>query len=874
MTSRNTTFLKAILLLIGLGMIGALVGCSSSNSTPTVTVAITATSGGGQSANAGATFANPLVANVTTNGTATSGATVTFTCPASGASCTFTSSGTATETDTTDANGNATSSLPIANTTAGTYSVTASVALASTAATFSLTNNSGPVVAVLSGSPQDTATSTAFALPLSVSVTLGGSAVPDGTTVTFTAPASGASGTFTSNGTATETDTTTGGVATSSVFTANATAGGYTVVASTPGGTSANFILGNESGTAASIVATSGDGQSATAGTGFTNPLVATLTDAGSNPVVGALVTFTCPASGASCTFASNGTATETDATDVNGNATSSAVTANGTAGSYSVTAADFDNPAITTSFGLTNNPSSTPVTLAPGNYVFQVTGTDTNDSFYTYAGTFNVNASGAITGGEQDFSDYNYFVSAEAITGGTVTASSASASGDSNILITLNFDPSAETYINNGAGFATLDASLVSASQALIIEFDNWATSSGELDLQATTLSQPATTGYAFFLGGVDGDELPLSIGGVMNVDGTGTISGDGSIFDVNDEGELFPGLALSASTVTAPDAFGFVTFTLNSPNISGSPGLILDGYMVDANHIRLVENWEEDSVEATTGGSALGQTGTGTFSNASISGSTYVFGTAGSDTVTNVLTVAGQLTFNADGTVSGNLSYNDFASQSPQGGTTLATETATYSVDAAGAGDVTITGLTDNATFVYNLQLYLTGDGHAYVISMDADNPFNGDSADVLAGRSVIQTTSPITAGTFSGTYSLGLGGVDGNTFFEQDGVGTIVSDGVGTFAGFQDQNQILVNGTQTVDGDASGTFAITSTNGVFTVNPGGGGSVTAYIADPTQGVVIENDDSDVNLGYYVLQAGGSAKRPSGSAKKPTKR
>ncbi len=869
MTSRNSTFLKATLLLIGLGMIAALVGCSSSSSTPTVTVAITATSGGGQSS----PFTNPLVANVTTNGTATSGATVTFTCPASGASCTFTSSGTATETDTTDVSGNATSSLPIANSTAGTYSVTASVALASTSATFSLTNVAGPVVAVLSGSPQDTATSTAFALPLSVNVTLGGSAVPDGTSVTFTAQpsAGGASGTFTSNGTGTETDVTTGGVAISSVFTANATAGGYTVLASTPGGTSATFILGNESGTAASIVATSGDGQSATAGTAFTNPLVATLTDAGSNPVVGALVTFTCPASGASCTFASNGTATETDTTDVNGNATSSAVTANATAGSYSVTAADFDNPAITTSFGLTNNPSSTPVTLAPGNYVFQVTGTDTNDSFYTYAGTFNVNASGAITGGEQDFSDYNYFVSAEAITGGTVTASSASASGDTNILITLNFDPTAETYINNGAGFATLDASLVSASQAQIIEFDNWATSSGELDLQATTLSQPATTGYAFFIAGVDGDELPLSVGGVMNVDGAGTISGDGSIFDVNDEGDLFPGLVLSASTVTAPDAFGFVIFSLNSPNIDGAPGLILDGYMVDANHIRLVENWEEDTVEATTGGSALGQTGAGTFSSASISGSTYVFGTAGSDTVTGVLSVAGQLTFNADGSVSGNLSYNDFDSQSPQGGTTLATETATYSVDAAGAGDVTITGLTDNATFVYNLQLYLTGDGHAYVISMDSDNPFNGDSADVLAGRSVIQTTSPITAGSFSGNYTLGLGGVDGETFFEQDGVGTILADGVGSFAGFQDQNQILVNGNQTVDGDASGTFAVTSTNGVFTVNPGGGGAVTAYVADPTQGVVIENDDSEVTLGYYVIQAGGSAKRPSGSAKKP---
>ena len=82
----------------------------------------------------------------------------------------------------------------------------------------------------------------------------------------------------------------------------------------------------------------------------------------------------------------------------------------------------------------------------------------------------------------------------------------------------------------------------------------------------------------------------------------------------------------------------------------------------------------------------------------------------------------------------MSGTLSFNDVSRQTPQGGTTLAAG-ATYSV--AKTGDVTVTSLsggTAKYAFTYNLQLYLTGDGHALVISMD--------TADVLAGLGFQQT------------------------------------------------------------------------------------------------------------------------------------
>ncbi|HXA18384.1 MAG TPA: lamin tail domain-containing protein [Thermoanaerobaculia bacterium] len=81
------------------------------------------------------------------------------------------------------------------------------------------------------GTPQSAIVGNAFAATLQATVRDAGNTPISGTGVTFTAPASGASGTF-SNGTTTASVITDGsGVATSPVFTANATAGPYSVTA-------------------------------------------------------------------------------------------------------------------------------------------------------------------------------------------------------------------------------------------------------------------------------------------------------------------------------------------------------------------------------------------------------------------------------------------------------------------------------------------------------------------------------------------------------------------------------------------------------------------------------------------------------------------
>src|ERR1044071_2191593 len=89
--------------------------------------------------------------------------------------------------------------------------------------------------------------------------------------------------------------------------------------------------------TLSTITATAGTPQSAVIGTAFSTQLQATVRDNGGNPVHGASVTFTAPASGASGTFA-GGTTTATVTTNSSGVATAPVFTANGVAGAYSVT--------------------------------------------------------------------------------------------------------------------------------------------------------------------------------------------------------------------------------------------------------------------------------------------------------------------------------------------------------------------------------------------------------------------------------------------------------------------------------------------------------------------------------------------------------
>ncbi len=104
------------------------------------------------------------------------------------------------------------------------------------------------------------------------------------------------------------------------------------------------------SGAPATIITTAGTPQDARALAAYATPLQVTVRDGSGNPVAGASVTFTAPASGASVT-----PVTANALTDAAGIATAPALTANGVVGAFTVTAtvAGVATPA---SFALTNS--------------------------------------------------------------------------------------------------------------------------------------------------------------------------------------------------------------------------------------------------------------------------------------------------------------------------------------------------------------------------------------------------------------------------------------------------------------------------------------------------------------------------------------
>lgn len=290
------------------------------------------------------------------------GVTVTFTAPTSGASGTFAGGVT---TAVTDGSGAATSALFTANHVVGPYEVTAQAEGVAVPALFQAFNDPGvPVsIAVAGGASQAAAVTTAFASPLSVVVRDSDSNPVAGVTVVFSRPDTGPSGTFA--GGVNTAVTNASGIATSEVFTANENAGAYVVRAlfavtgspgtnsggsslsgntsitasgagSSPAFSPALFPLTNQAGPASVIAATGGTPQSAEVNNAFALRLVATVTDAHSNPVSGVTVTFSAPVAGASGTFAGGANSAITNASGV---ATSAVFTANGVAGSYTVSA-------------------------------------------------------------------------------------------------------------------------------------------------------------------------------------------------------------------------------------------------------------------------------------------------------------------------------------------------------------------------------------------------------------------------------------------------------------------------------------------------------------------------------------------------------
>jgi hypothetical protein len=187
-----------------------------------------------------------------------------------------------------------------------------------------------------------------------------------GVNVDFVAPAGGASGTFASSGSSSAVvGTDAQGVATAPAFTADDTAGAYTVHAESDYGTVRLYLANTASGLAASITAIGAASRQATVNGRYQQPLQVRVTDADGRAVQGVTVGFALQSGpyGAGATFLTGG-AQVTETTDGDGVATSPLFTANGSPGRFTATAST-GRLASVASFGLDNHAAADTLSAA-----------------------------------------------------------------------------------------------------------------------------------------------------------------------------------------------------------------------------------------------------------------------------------------------------------------------------------------------------------------------------------------------------------------------------------------------------------------------------------------------------------------------------
>jgi hypothetical protein len=523
--------------------------------------------------------------------------------------------------------------------------------------------------------------------------------------------------------------------------------------------------------------------------------------------------------------------------------------TASGVATSYSAPAAPPSPATVTvTATSVTDTTksasanitiTSAPPVLADGNYVFHVAGYDGNSPYFV-AGAFTV-LNGAISAGEQDMTD-------DAVTANdSITAAGSSLSiVNGNIQIVLN---TGDTAIGVN-GVETFRGTVVSGARALIEQYDAFATATGSMDAQTSTAS-PAG-GYAFNLGGLDGSAYPswLVIGGVLNINGA-SIAVANSVLDFKDGNTIAQKQSFASGTISAPDAFGRVIFTLTPATNSALASFAVAAYPVSTSQMQLVETG--DTLGGDLGGTALGQgSNTGAFNQASVAGNSYAFAASGQDYITTnngprLVQIAGGLGLNANNTVTGAMAVSDLSFHF---GATVSS--GSYTVDPTGRVTVSATitsgSLSNNPTFTF--QLYLDGTGNALELGLD--------SLEATSGLSFAQQAP---SSDFEGSYALnvyGYSGINHEPAWSATGPVTITSD---AFSGYTDYSvQNASNTASAVTPDVTLNGSEDSTNGILHLTglyagdlPGTPETSTAYgyyPIDSRRTIAIEIDGQQLGL------------------------
>lgn len=503
------------------------------------------------------------------------------------------------------------------------------------------------------------------------------------------------------------------------------------------------------------------------------------------------------------------------------------------------------------------------------GTYVFHAQGSNRGTTTgvlgpYQIAGAITLDGNGAVTGGEQTFTDSSIFGST-AITGGTYFLG---ADGRGTLTINTN-DP---TLGSSGAESFSLVS--LNPSNLLIAQIDSSA--AGTMELQTSTAAPSGS--FAFAVSGTGGG-VPTAFGGVLNIDqpSKGVISGKGSLADQGSitttagkttvtvkncappSGTAVAGIS---GTILPVPSDPFNAVQLNLTACFAPTPLQFTGYIVDASHIKLIETDLSGNTGFSTSGVAIGQgSSAGTFSGPQSFSGAYVFGASGFDKskFASSLASAGQLVADGMGNAVGLLDEYGFSATRNFSGTL----NGTYTIDSSGIGRVDAKTLLAGPNSVSSngpeLIFYLTGSSNSPLVLA-----FDTTALAVGAGMAYPQAAPPY---QFSGDYGFNAF----NLPKPKPSAGSVV-DMTGQFSVTGDQTTTNLNLTGILDNSATlgdsftGSFSVPSASGrssgsllALSLTGPNPAAASLYMIDNQRGFLVETESGSLGpvfLGYFAAR------------------
>lgn len=498
---------------------------------------------------------------------------------------------------------------------------------------------------------------------------------------------------------------------------------------------------------------------------------------------------------------------------------------------------------------------------LISGTYSFLFQGFDTGGPV-TIVGTLTADGSGHITTGSEDSNRYSAQSKAIQILNDiSIVPFNSTTTPPTGSSYSLGTDGrgALEIEVVNAQGTTqTTDYQMVLDSTGNIHLFENNATGTnndvfgthGEGVMKPSPGAATATFSgnYAFLLSGVDGSNKREALGGVLNSDGSGTLTtgGSGPNSDLNDAGTFSSqNLSGNFSVVGSGSPRGGATFLLEP---TGQPQTTLTFIFYFASSSDLF--FMEDDLSTTTfpnpprlsGEMILQQPGT-LFNSSVMQGTSVVTGTGVNGS--NASVFGGLLTSTlCDGNASVAL-----AADENNGGTVTTSEafSGNCTVLPNGRATFSLTGTGNPAPAPRIADAYLTGPGSGFLMGSDAA---------VTTGLVEQQSGAPYANSSIVGGYTLtapfpGTTGVS-------NVVGQVTSDGAGDISGtvdavvppgkpaFLDQSlAATINGLTIFGRSAVTTNAPT---GVPT-------NLVLYVVSPSSARAISADSSDTNPQVFFL-------------------